>query len=225
MMKKVKNIIIWLSIGFTAAMLSVMFTPLANMMARPLVVDETPLQKTDVIAVLGGGAYPNGVLGGATNERLLRGLILYRQGYGKTVIFTGGSGNSMRDKLGHTVLGSRAEMTVIGESVLMRQAALGLGMSEADTVFDDRSLNTYENLVFVRAYMEEKGLESVTIVTSPTHMRRAELIAKKLGLKFQSAPVADYTEYRRGAIDRLSLFRETLWEYLALVLYKIYGYI
>ncbi|OGP18756.1 MAG: hypothetical protein A2054_10070 [Deltaproteobacteria bacterium GWA2_55_10] len=225
MMKKVKNIIIWLSIGFTAAMLSVMFTPLANMMARPLVVDETPLQKTDVIAVLGGGAYPNGVLGGASNERLLRGLILYRQGYGKTVIFTGGSVNSMRDKLGHTVLGSRAEMTVIGESVLMRQAALGLGMSEADTVFDDRSLNTYENLVFVRAYMEEKGLESVTIVTSPTHMRRAELIAKKLGLKFQSAPVADYTEYRRGAIDRLSLFRETLWEYLALVLYKIYGYI
>lgn len=225
MMKKVKNIIIWLSIGFTAAMLSVMFTPLANMMARPLVVDETPLQKTDVIAVLGGGAYPNGVLGGASNERLLRGLILYRQGYGKTVIFTGGSVNSMRDKLGHTVLGSRAEMTVIGESVLMRQAALGLGMSEADTVFDDRSLNTYENLVFVRAYMEEKGLESVTIVTSPTHMRRAELIAKKLGLKFQSAPVADYTEYRRGAIDRLSLFRETLWEYLALVLYSIYGYI
>jgi len=225
MMKKVKNIIIWLSIGFTAAMLSVMFTPLANMMAKPLVIDETPLQKTDVIAVLGGGAYPNGVLGGASNERLLRGLILYRQGYGKTVIFTGGSVNSMRDKLGHTVLGSRAEMTVIGESVLMRQAALGLGMSEADTVFDDRSLNTYENLVFVRAYMEEKGLESVTIVTSPTHMRRAELIAKKLGLKFQSAPVADYTEYRRGAIDRLSLFRETLWEYLALVLYKIYGYI
>jgi len=225
MMKKVKNIIIWLSIGFTAAMLSVMFTPLANMMARPLVVDETPLQKTDVIAVLGGGAYPNGVLGGASNERLLRGLILYRQGYGKTVIFTGGSVNSMRDKLGHTVLGSRAEMTVIGESVLMRQAALGLGMSEADTVFDDRSLNTYENLVFVRAYMEEKGLESVTIVTSPTHMRRAELIAKKLGLKFQSAPVADYTEYRRGAIDRLSLFREVLWEYLALVLYSIYGYI
>jgi len=225
MMKKVKNIIIWLSIGFTAAMLSVMFTPLANMMAKPLVIDETPLQKTDVIAVLGGGAYPNGVLGGASNERLLRGLILYRQGYGKTVIFTGGSVNSMRDKLGHTVLGSRAEMTVIGESVLMRQAALGLGMSEADTVFDDRSLNTYENLVFVRAYMEEKGLESVTIVTSPTHMRRAELIAKKLGLKFQSAPVADYTEYRRGAIDRLSLFREVLWEYLALVLYSIYGYI
>ena len=225
MMKKVKNIIIWLSIGFTAAMLSVMFTPLANMMARPLVVDETPLQKTDVIAVLGGGAYPNGVLGGASNERLLRGLILYRQGYGKTVIFTGGSVNSMRDKLGHTVLGSRADMVTIGESVLMRQAALGLGMSEADTVFDDRSLNTYENLVFVRAYMEEKGLESVTIVTSPTHMRRAELIAKKLGLKFQSAPVADYTEYRRGAIDRLSLFREVLWEYLALVLYSIYGYI
>lgn len=223
-MKKVKKLIIWLSIGFTAAMLIVMFTPLANMLAGKLVVDEAELHKNDVIAVLGGGAYPNGVLGGASNERLIKGLFLYRQGFGKKLIFTGGTVRGMMNKIGHTVLGSQADMT-IGESVLMRQAALGLGLPAADSVFDDMSLNTYENLVFVKVYMEEKGLETVTIVTSPTHMRRAGLIAEKLGLKFQNAPVADYTGYRKGAIDRLSLFREVLWEYFALVLYKVYGYI
>ena len=222
MMQLLKKALLWASVIFTAIMLIVMFTPLANLLAKPLVVDEAELQRTGVIAVLGGGAYPNGTLGGASNERLIKGLLLYRQGYGEKVVFTGGTVRGMLGKLGHTVWGSRADTT--GESLPMRQLAVGLGLPEADAVFDDGSLNTYENLLFVKSYMEDNGFETVTIVTSPTHMRRARLTAQRLGLKFQSAPVADYTWYRRGAVDRLSLFRESLWEYCALVLYKVYGY-
>ena len=51
-------------------MIVIMFTPLANYMARPLIVD-MELRSVDLVAVLGGGAYRNGILSGASNERLI----------------------------------------------------------------------------------------------------------------------------------------------------------
>lgn len=219
-----KKLIKRLCFAFTAVMLAIMFTPLPNLLARPLVVSQAGLEKTGVIAVLGGGAYPNGALGGASNERLLRGLLLYRQGYSDKMVFTGGTVPAVFPKLVHTVLGRGAGETH-PESSVMAAIALEIGVPAGDFVIDDGSLNTYENLRFVKAYMEENGVQTVTIVTSPVHMLRSALVAGKLGMRFQSAPVADYTAYRTSAIDRLSLAREAFWEYSALALYRFRGYI
>lgn len=56
-------------------------------------------------------------------------------------------------------------------------------------------------------------------------MKRAMGVADRLNLWCAPAPVADYTPYRTAAIERVHLMKDVLWEYLGLVLYRIYGYI
>ncbi len=215
----------WFAFTFTFVMLLVMYTPFANWLAKPLIVDEE-LKKADLIVVLGGGAYRRS-LGGASSERLLRGLILYREGYAPRIIFSGGAAQGLSRKLLHTVLGigpggKRAQSA---EADLMDNAASSLGVPGKDRAVDETSLDTYENLVNVRKYMSENRLKTCLMVTSPTHMKRAVLIARKLGLECYPAPVSDYTGEMKGPFERLALFRQSAWEYGGLVIYRLYGYI
>lgn len=215
----------WFAFTFTLVMLLVMYTPLANLLARPLIVEED-LRKADLIVVLGGGSYKFS-LGSASSERLLRGLILYREGYAPRIIFSGGAPQGFSRKLLHTVLGIRpgAKPSRSTEADLMGNAASSLGVPDKDRAIDETSLDTYENLVNVRKYMSENGLKTCLMVTSPTHMRRAALIARKLGLECYPAPVSDYTGEMKGAFERLVLFKQTVWEYGGLAIYRLYGYI
>lgn len=223
--KAFKKAAIWFSALFTAGALFIMYTPVSNMMARPLVM-EPEIQKAGIIAVLGGGAYKNGALGQASNERLLSGMLLYREGLAPKIIFSGGSILEPSKKIMHTVMRSDAagDMGAV-EARLMEETALSLGIPVKDCAVDAGSTNTYENLKNVKGYMAENGLETCLIVTSPTHMRRSALVARKLGMNFHPAPVTDYTRYRTSALERLNLFHEAMWEYAGLVLYKVYGYI
>lgn len=223
-MRKLKKSAKVLALISAAILLATMFTSLPNMLAGPLIVSGPALGKAGVIAVLGGGAYPNGTLGSASNERLIKGLVLFKRGHAGKIVFTGGMVEGTLGKLGNTVLGARPG-EYLPEASVMGDLARELGMPPEDMAVDRGALNTYENLRFVKTYMEDNGLESVIIVTSPTHMKRASLVAEKLGLSYVCAPVEDNTPYRTSAIDRLALMREVMWEYLGIVLYHIYGYI
>ncbi len=224
-MAKVSRILKGFCIGFTATALIMIYTPLANILANKLVM-EPELKKADLVAVLGGGAYVNGVLGGASNERLLHGLILYRQGFAQRIIFSGGTIASRSKKLMRTLSRSGGTGDVnISEAGIMDSIAKKLGVPENESVSDPASTNTYENLVDIREYMQKNALKTCIIVTSPTHMYRAYSVARKLGMDCSPVPVKDYTYLRTSGIDRLSLLRETLHEYAAIALYKAYGYI
>lgn len=224
-MAKVSRILKGFCIGFTATALIMIYTPLANILANKLVM-EPQLKKADLVAVLGGGAYVNGVLGGASNERLLYGLILYRQGFAQRIIFSGGTIASRSKKLMRTLSRSGGTGDVnISEADIMDSIAKKLGVPENESVSDPASTNTYENLVDIREYMQKNALKTCIIVTSPTHMYRAYSVARKLGMDCSPVPVKDYTYLRTSGIDRLSLLRETLHEYAAISLYKAYGYI
>ncbi|MBI5491593.1 MAG: YdcF family protein [Deltaproteobacteria bacterium] len=226
MAKDVLRILKGFCIGFTATALIIIYTPLANILANKLIM-EPELKKADLVAVLGGGAYTNGVLGGASNERLLHGLILYRQGFARRIIFSGGTIASRSKKLLHTLSrsGGGTGDVNISEADIMDDIAKNLGVPENESVSDPVSTNTYENLVDIKEYMQRNALKTCILVTSPTHMYRAYAIARKLGMECSPVPVKDYTGLRTSGIDRLSLLRETLHEYAAIALYKAYGYI
>ncbi|MBI5559785.1 MAG: YdcF family protein [Deltaproteobacteria bacterium] len=213
------------SVLFTAFSLVAMFTPLANILARPLIV-EPVLRKADMLVVLGGGAYKNGVLARGSNERLVHGLLLYKKGFAGAIVFSGGSVTNTAKKVFYTITatGHTAVMDVI-EADIMRDAAAGLGIPKEAIHVDAVSTNTYTNLVEAGDYMKGKGFKSCLLITSPTHMYRAFGISRKLGLDCYPAPVKDYTQLRTGAIDRVVLLKEVIWEYCALALYKAYGYI
>lgn len=223
-LKTFKKAVKWFSLAFTAVSFIVMLTPLPNRLAAPLLVSEGPAQKTDVIAVLGGGAYANGVLGGASNERLIKGVLLYREGRAPKIVFTGGSVLELKAKLNHTVLGSTdAGAGRFTEAGLMRGLATGMGVPPADCVVEDKSLSTFENLRNLKAYMDGNGMRTATIVSSPLHMKRTALIARKLGMEFTLSPAFDATKHRTTPIARVHLMRDVLWEYAALGLYWMKG--
>lgn len=224
--KSAKKLVVWFSCVFTAVFLVLMFMPVANLLARPLIV-KPDLKKADLIVVLGGGAYKNGEMASSSMERLLRALILYKKGYANRIYFTGGMVVKQYRKILHTVL--RADDVkgddVLSEAAFMMNAARTLGVSEKDMAIDSSALNTIENLRHVKAYMAENGMKDCLLVTSSTHMLRASLIARKIGLNCYWAPVADTSRYKTTAMVRLNLVREVLWEYAGLALYRFYGYI
>lgn len=216
----------WFCFAFTAVSFAVMLTPVANWLASPLLVHDGPPVKTDMIAVLGGGAYANGVLGSASNERLIKGVTLYREGRAPRMIFAGGSVLGLSGKLGHTVLGieSVREGRFV-EAVLMQEAAAGMGVPEKDCLVEGNSLSTYENLRNLKAYMDKEGMKTATLVSSPLHMKRIELAARKLGMDFYASTAPDATMHRTTPIARIHLMRDVLWEYSALGLYWLRGQI
>jgi uncharacterized SAM-binding protein YcdF (DUF218 family) len=212
-------------IFFTALFMLVMYTPLSNMGAGGLVVEED-LRRADLIAVLGGGAYPNGVLSGGSTERLIRGLLLYADGYAPRIIFSGGSILDITEKVSDTVIESGDPATIdVVEAAIMGEFSEKLGIHPGSITVDPDSTNTYENLVGVRDFMERTGFATCLVVTSPTHMYRSYRIVKKLGMDCYPAPVADYTRYIGPGTGRIGLARAVLWEYAALVIYRLYDYI
>jgi len=216
----------WFTAAFTIVTLLILFTPFANFLSTGLTDAGPGRKKADLIVVLGGGAYRNGALTRASGERLLEGLLLYREGYGGRLIFSGATILEPSKKLLSTLLDAKDEpgATVV-EALIMRDISVKLGVPEKALAVDPLSTNTYENLSNVMGYMEANSLKDCLIVTSPAHMLRARLVARRLGLSCRPAPVKDYTPFRTSAADRFTLMREVIWEYSALALYKIYGYI
>lgn len=219
-----KKVFTWFTAIFTATGLFVMYTPVANYLARPLVVDSEEAAGAELAVVLGGGVYGTGVLSGATRERLLKGLLLYKDGRAERILFSGATIASTGRKVMKSVRGGGAGGDY-SEGDAMYAVARGLGISAEDLAVDSRSTSTYENIINARSYMEAAGLETCLIVTSPTHMTRAALVAEKLGLECAPAPVEDYTGLRTSPVDRISLMSEVMWEYAALVLYWVNGYV
>lgn len=216
----------WFSIAFTACFLIIMYTPAANYAAKTLINRHPEPGTADIIAVLGGGAYKNGVLGAASSERLIKGLILFKSGNAPRIIFSGGTIVEPSKKFIHTVFKrDRAGAIGIQESEIMRDTALIFGVPDEAAEADPASTNTYENLKNIKSYMDARGLRKCILVTSPTHMLRALLVSEALQMDCDAAPVDDYTALRQGSLDRLALLREVAWEYAALVLYRVYGYI
>lgn len=215
----------WFCTLFTGLIFFIGLTPISNIMASGLIVDPM-LKKSDVIAVLGGGVYMNGVLSSATGERLIHALMLYKKGYGEKLFFTGATIKELDKKIISSAGGSDSKDNVYAlEGQSMFTIVYSIGIPASSIAYDDKATHTYANMTELKSYMATNKLKSCMIVTSPTHMYRSLLSAKKAGLDCSPAPVADYTDEISGIMGRLNLFHAVLWEYAGLVFYKLYGYI
>jgi len=64
---------------------------------------------------------------------------------------------------------------------VMADYAVGLGVPREKIIEEDRSLNTYENLLYCLEIIKAKGLKQPTLVTLDLYTRRAVATARKLG--------------------------------------------
>jgi len=129
--------------------------------------DET--QKADVAIVLGTAVWgdkPSPVF----RERINHGIRLYKNGYVKKIIFTGGKVNS----------------NVLSESYVAKKYAEKQGVDTKDILIEERSRITQENLKFAKDLMIENHLPKALIVSDPLHMKRGMSMAKDLNISAYS---------------------------------------
>ncbi len=115
----------------------------------------------------------------------------------------------------------------IPNSTVMARYAIGLGMPPEKIVEEDRSLNTYQNLLYSMDIIQQHSCQQPTLVTLDLYTRRAVATAKKQGWQdfywlsafSEGEPAYGYKWLQTHS--RLTIF---CYEVVAMVLSKVVGW-
>jgi uncharacterized SAM-binding protein YcdF (DUF218 family) len=119
-----------------------------------LLVAQDDVLQADGIVVIGGDHKP---------ERVKRAVELYQQGYAPLVIVSAG-----------TIVQEGGEL--IPEADVMHRLALEMGLPDSVMVLETQSQSTLGNAYYSKQVCEVYGIESILLVTSAYHSRRARRI-------------------------------------------------
>jgi len=153
----------------------------------------------DAAVVLGAAVWGKEV-SPVFRERVNHGIDLYRKGKVRKLIFTGGQGN-------------RGEPT---ESAAARRYAVESGVPASDILIEEKSHNTYENIIYAKQLADARGLRKVLIVSDPLHMKRAVAMARDVGLEAEPSPTPS-TRYR-GLRSQAGLLAYETYYYIGYLL-------
>jgi uncharacterized SAM-binding protein YcdF (DUF218 family) len=217
----------WNRAGKAFAVAAALLLVLATMLAVPLVRNwedrypRPPLPAhVDGILVLGSGfdtALFRARGAPATNSgiwRLEAGFAVARRHPGARLVFTGGSG----------ALGGAA----FSEAETARMLLEEMGQDSKQLILEDRSRNTYENILFSKAIVKPKPGEVWLLVTEAMHMPRAMANARKLDWPMTPWP-SNYLTAPSGGSDPLSVTGNLSYldyvvhEWIGMLAYKMSG--
>jgi uncharacterized SAM-binding protein YcdF (DUF218 family) len=207
-------------------------TPLvASSLMRMLSYGYTPLETESIafdvgaIVILGGGGatYHLGtdevnMLSEQSSLRLLEGLRLYRELSPDWVIVSGG-------------INTRAGV-VTPESETMASILVDLGIPAARILVENQSANTREQALQVPSLLDDHQVEHFVLVTSPSHMRRADLafgdvtpqpLTSTAPALSESKPALGWSLFPSS--DALDTSRIALREVVGLLYYFLRGWI
>ncbi|KPL81294.1 YdcF family protein [Herpetosiphon geysericola] len=176
---------------------SVLFISTGYIVARQ--ADRAELRPVDALLVLGAAQWdgePSPVL----EARLTEAIRLYRLGYARRIIVSGGTG--LND--------TRSEASVAYDFLIEQSIDPTLIISVA------QGSDTRTTLLAVRDEMQRQQIDSLLIVTDPPHLLRALKMAHDYGITSFGAPVKANTPTTNWASIKATS-RETL-AYLAYVL-------
>lgn len=199
-----------LVIVLICAYLTLFYTPLVWYLSKPLKMSEPPV-KSDAIVVFAGGAGESGKAGQGYEERVYRAVELYKQGYADKLIFSSGYAYFLE------------------EARVMKAVAVSLGVSEDAIILEDKANSTYKNVLFTKEILDKRKMNSILLVSSPYHMRRAVLVFKKIakGIKVTPSPVLESVFYAPpdnvGKTITASQIRAITHEYLGILYYWLKG--
>jgi uncharacterized SAM-binding protein YcdF (DUF218 family)/glycosyltransferase involved in cell wall biosynthesis len=195
-------------VGVAAAYLLIFQTNLVWWAAEPLKIVEEP-RRADAIVVFAGGVGESGRAGGGAQERLKQAVDLFHAGYAKTLVLSSGFVYSYR------------------EAEVMRALAIDQHVPDSAIVLEQHAANTHENVLFVGRIVREHRWQTILLVSSPYHMRRALLVWRKQApdVRVIATPPLEsqFYEHTRGA--SFEQVRGILQEYLAILGYWRRGWI
>ena len=189
--------------------IAVAYTPLVSAVARPLIRRDSIPARVDAIAVLSAGFTPDGMMRRETLERLLSGVTLARRGLAPVMLVSMERANSGSDS---------ADI----------QSVVSLIAERTRTILVDSVTTTRTEALRVRAIARANGWETLAVVTSPLHTRRACATFEAVGFRVVCVPA---TVRGSGVIpgsiaeDRLRDFRSWLYESFATDSYRRRGWI
>jgi uncharacterized SAM-binding protein YcdF (DUF218 family) len=135
----------------------------APLLASVLIV-RTESKDPDAIIVLSGAA--------VYTERLQHAAKLYRQGRGRLIVLTndGLRGPWSRGRQENPTSFQRGADTLVASGV----------PAEKIVVLKDLVASTYQEALVIRAWVSGEGLDSIVVVTSPYHSRRALWVLRRV---------------------------------------------
>lgn len=136
--------------------------------------------RADCILVLGCKVKEDGTLSHMLEDRLKRGVALYKAGAAPKLLMSGDHGQ-----------------VDYNEAAAMKQYAIDQGVPSEDIFMDHAGFSTYESLYRARDIFQ---VENIIIVTQEYHLYRALHIAKALGMESWGVD-ADYRSYS-GQLSR-----------------------
>jgi len=185
------------------------FSPVSNFLVKNLEnVYPKYDYKSDIkyIHVLGGGhntdiSQPvSSHLLSASTKRVLEGVIIHKNIINSKIIFTGYAGK-----------------TDISTAVMNSQLALALGVDKKDMIINGSPKDTQEEAIFTKSIV---GSEPFVLVTSASHMPRAMIFFKSLGMNPIPAPT-DFHKYNTLYLKpKISFFQNSkiaIHEYIGIV--------
>lgn len=207
--QRISTVILWLMFISAIFIFLAIFTDLNKVLVVPLVRNETP-QPADVIIILGGGIVTDlKILPWGVQERVQRGVELYKQGFADKVIVTGG----LVKNFGYS------------ESEIMAPYAQLLGIAGDDLFEENRAESTYDNAIYSQEIMKKQGWQTALLATSDFHTKRACRVFEKLNFNITCVAAYKHAGFTGYAYRNLLDLRSIIREYLATVYYFVRGYI
>ncbi len=153
-------------------------------------------------------------------DRVIHTVQLYKLGYIKKILVSGGSGRLI--DIGEV------------EADLIASALVTMGVPEEDIVKEGESRNTYESAIAVKKILEGKFTpEQCVLITSGYHMRRSLACYKKAGWNTDTFST-DIVSHKRNftfdsfivpGLDALVMWQTLIREWVGMIAYKMAGYI
>ena len=116
----------------------------------------------DTCLVLGSPARPDGHISRMQKSRMNKAIQLYKEHKTKSIIVSGG--------------GVRNDFV---EADIMGAYALQQGIPKEALLYERKACNTYENLVYAKKLCTMYHFDTILVVSSRFHVRRADFFVKK----------------------------------------------
>jgi len=194
-----------IGLGGVVLFLASAFTPVAHLLDIWLNAP-AELAPSDAIVVLGQGV-SRGVLSGDSATRASHGIALYQRGLAPLLVFSGGTSDA-----GPTEAAARAEF------------ARARGVPQHAILIETKARTTREEAQREKALLQPKGVRTILLVTDSLHLLRARPLFEQAGFEVRSAPSDTFFDPDTPE-ERLGLMRGVLGEIVALLYYRMAGFI
>lgn len=154
-------------------------------------------------------------------DRVFQAVLLYKLGYIKKILISGGSGSILKP---YEV-----------ESTLIKEYLVEIGIPAQDILTETASKNTFENALFSKQTLDHLGYstrtETFLLITSAFHMPRAKACFEKAGLHVLPYPSDRRSGENKWAPDELLVpnaahfdnWNNLIHEWVGFAIYKLTG--